>query len=128
MGKLKHFISDMKAHWNVPDTANGKYVSGKEYLNVFFGVAANYAAQAPFKYISFAASCFLIMYHYDLPYLSFSVVALTVLPLSYLWNLLEWFVEDNLGILPRRTERWRSAWTEATPSSPSLRPSTRSRA
>ena len=105
MGKLKHFLSEAKAHWNTPDTANGKYVSGKEYMYVFFGVAANYAAQAPFKYISFAASCFLIMYHYDLPYLSFSVIALIGLPLSYLWNLLEWFVEDNLGILPKRTER-----------------------
>ena len=105
MAKLKHFFSEVKAHWNTPDTANGKYVSGKEYMNVFFGVAANYAAQAPFRYISFAASCFLIMYHYELPYLSFSVISLIGLPLSYLWNLLEWFVEDNLGILPKRTER-----------------------
>ena len=105
MGKLKEAVSNAKAHWNVPDTANGKYVCGKEYMYVFFGVAANYAAQAPFKYISFAASCFLIMYHYDLPYLSFSVISLIGLPLSYLWNLLEWFVEDNLGILPKRTER-----------------------
>ena len=105
MGKLKESLVNAKAHWNEPDTANGKYVCGKEYMYVFFGVAANYAAQAPFKYISFAASCFLIMYHYDLPYLSFSVISLIGLPLSYLWNLLEWFVEDNLGILPKRTER-----------------------
>ena len=105
MDKLRAFFSDVKAHWNVPDTANGKYVSGKEYLYVFLGVAANYAAQAPFKYIGFAASCYLIMYHYELPYLSFSVISLIGLPLSYLWNLLDWFVTDNLGLLPKKTER-----------------------
>ncbi len=105
MGKMRQFFSEVRAHWNVPDTANGKYVSGKEYLYVFCGVAANYAAQAPFKYISFAASCYLIMYHYALPYLSFSVIALIGLPLSYLWNLLDWFVTDNLGLLPKRSER-----------------------
>ena len=105
MGKLKHFISDMKAHWNVPDTANGKYVSGREYLDIFIGVAANYAAMAPLKYISFAASCFLIMHHYSLPYLSFAVISLIGVPLSYLWNLLDWFVTDNLGLLEKRSER-----------------------
>lgn len=105
MSKMRQFFSEVKAHWNVPDTANGKYVSGKEYLYVFFGVAANYAAQAPFKYISFAASCYLLMYHYSLPYLSFAVIALIGMPLSYLWNLLDWFVTDNLGLLPKRSER-----------------------
>ena len=105
MARLRHFITEVKTHWNTPDTAHGKYVSGKEYLYVFLGVAANYAAQAPFKYIGFAASCYLIMYHYELPYLSFSVIALIGLPLSYLWNLLDWFVTDNLGILPKRSER-----------------------
>ncbi len=105
MGKLRSFFSEVRTHWNTPDTANGKYVSGKEYLYVFFGVAANYAAQAPFKYISFAASCYLIMYHYALPYLSFAVIALIGMPLSYLWNLLDWFVTDNLGLLPKQSER-----------------------
>ena len=105
MSKMRQFFSEVRTHWNTPDTANGKYVSGKEYLYVFFGVAANYAAQAPFKYISFAASCYLIMYHYALPYLSFAVIALIGMPLSYLWNLLDWFVTDNLGLLPKRTEK-----------------------
>ena len=105
MAKFHDFIADVKAHWSVPDTANGKYVSGKEYLNVFIGVAANYAAQRPLSYISFAASCFLIMHHYRLPYLSFSVIALIGLPLTYVWNLLEWYVNDNLGLLEKRAER-----------------------
>ncbi|MBQ6065972.1 MAG: MFS transporter [Clostridia bacterium] len=105
MSKLKLFLADMKTHWNTPDTAHGKYVSGREYLDIFIGVAANYAAMAPLKYIGFAASCFLIMHHYSLPYLSFAVISLIGVPLSYLWNLLDWFVTDNLGLLEKRSER-----------------------
>ena len=106
MSKLSAVFKDLfVTHWRAPDTARGKYVTGKEYVNVFFGVAANYASQAPFRYISFAASCYLIMYHYSLPYLSFSVISLIGLPLSYLWNLLDWYVQDNLGLLPKRANR-----------------------
>ena len=106
MNKLAAVFKDLfVTHWRAPDTARGKYVTGKEYVNVFFGVAANYASQAPFRYISFAASCYLIMYHYSLPYLSFSVISLIGLPLSYLWNLLDWYVQDNLGLLPKRANR-----------------------
>ncbi len=105
MSKPGAALKKAKLYWNVPDTAHGKYVSGKEYLNVFIGVAANYAAQRPLQYLSFAASCFLIMHHYALPYLSFAVISLIGLPFSYLWNLLDWFVNDNLGLLERRDER-----------------------
>ncbi len=106
MNKLAAVFKDLfVTHWRAPDTARGKYVTGKEYVNVFFGVAANYASQAPFRYISFAASCYLIMYNYSLPYLSFSVISLIGLPLSYLWNLLDWYVQDNLGLLPKRANR-----------------------
>ncbi|MBQ6117620.1 MAG: hypothetical protein IJK98_00155, partial [Clostridia bacterium] len=105
MTKLQQFFSDMKTYWKTPDTAHGKYVCGREYLDIFIGVAANYAAMAPLKYISFAASCFLIMHHYSLPYLSFAVISLIGVPLSYLWNLLDWFVTDNLGLLEKHSER-----------------------
>ena len=44
------------------------------------------------------------MYHYNLPYLAFSVIALIGIPLSYLWNILSWLVMDNLGILEKKTE------------------------
>lgn len=104
-GPVAFFKDVFKTHWREPDTAHGRYVSGREYVRVFFGVAANYASQAPFRYISFAASCYLIMYHYALPYLSFSVISLIGLPLSYLWNLLAWYIQDNLGILPKRAAR-----------------------
>ena len=104
MSKLSDFVSETKKHWKTPDTENGKYVCGREYIDIFIGVGSNYAAQDPLKYISFAASCYLIMYHYNLPYLAFSVIALIGIPLSYLWNILSWLVMDNLGILEKKTE------------------------
>lgn len=103
--KVKAFFGNIKEHWNEPDKSKGNYVPFKEYLTVFFGVGMNYSTRTPLSYLSFSASCFLIMYHYQLPYLAFSVITLIGLPLSYLWNLLSWVVNDNLGILEKKTER-----------------------
>lgn len=105
MSKIKDLFADVKQHWSVPDTAKGRYVPYKEYGSIFLGVAMNYGVQAPLKFLSFAASCYLIMYHYKLPYLSFSIVSLIGLPFSYLWSILGWVVNDNLGILEKKTER-----------------------
>ncbi len=105
MSKIKDFLSDVKQHWSVPDTSKGRYVPYKEYGTIFVGVAMNYGVQAPLKYLSFAASCYLIMYHYNLPYLAFSIIGLIGLPFSYLWSILGWVVNDNLGILEKKTER-----------------------
>lgn len=103
--KTKAFFSNIKEHWNEPDREKGNYVPFKEYLTVFFGVGMNYSTRTPLSYLGFSASCFLIMYHYKLPYLAFSVITLIGLPLSYLWSLLSWVVNDNLGILDKKTER-----------------------
>ena len=105
MSRIKSFFEDVKQHWSVPDSSKGRYVPYKEYGTIFVGVAMNYGVQAPLKYLSFAASCYLIMYHYNLPYLAFSIIALIGLPFSYLWSILGWVVNDNLGILDRKTER-----------------------
>lgn len=105
MSKAKAFFTDIKEHWNVADTANGKFVPYKEYGKIFIGVGMNYGCEAPLKYLSFAASCYLIMYHYNLPYLAFSIISLIGLPLSYLWSILGWVVNDNLGILEKKVER-----------------------
>ena len=105
MSKAKDFFTDFKAHWKEPDTANGKYVPYREYVDIFAGVGLNYGAQSPLSYIKFASTCFLIMYHYKLPYLAFSVIALIDLPLSYLWNMLTWTVNDNLGFLGKSREK-----------------------
>ena len=101
----KGFFSNIKAHWNEPDREKGNYVPYKEYLSVFLGVGMNYSTQAPMGYLSFSSSCFLVMYHYKLPYLAFSVITLIGLPLTYLWSILTWVVNDNLGILSKKTER-----------------------
>lgn len=104
-GKGNSFFKNVKEHWNEPDREKGNYVPFKEYLTVFFGVGMNYSVRAPLEYIGFSASCFLVMYHYKLPYLAFSVITLIGLPLTYLWNILAWVVDDNLGILEKKTER-----------------------
>lgn len=104
-GKMTALFQNVKNHWNEPDREKGNYVPFKEYLTVFFGVGMNYSIKSPLEYLGFSASCFLIMYHYKLPYLAFSVITLIGLPLTYLWNVLNWFVNDNLGILEKKTEK-----------------------
>ena len=87
-GKVKTALQNIRNHWSEPDRENGKYVPFKEYLTVFFGVGMNYSVSSPLGYLGFSASCFLVMYHYKLPYLAFSVITLIGLPLSYMWNIL----------------------------------------
>ncbi|MBO4342621.1 MAG: hypothetical protein J5870_05975, partial [Clostridia bacterium] len=105
MSKVKSFFADVKEHWSVPDSSKGRFVPYKEYLTIFGGVAMNYGVQSPLKYLSFAATCYLIMYHYKLPYLAFSIIALIGMPLRYLWDILGWVVKDNLGILEKKAEK-----------------------
>lgn len=45
------------------------------------------------------------MYHYQLPYLTFSIIALINMPLNYIWTMMSWVINDNLGFLPKKTER-----------------------
>ena len=68
------FFTEVKTHWKTP--AEGKYVPYKEYLNIFFSVGANYTASKVLEYIYFATGCFLIMHHYKLPYLTFSIISI----------------------------------------------------
>ena len=105
MSKAGDFFSNVKTHWREPDRAKGNYVSFKEYLDIFLGVSFNYAAQSPLGYIGFGAGCYLIMYHYDLPYIAFSIVGLIGIPLSYLWSIVSWLVNDNLGFMEKKTEK-----------------------
>lgn len=100
---VKALGKDIKDHWNTP--AKGKYIPYKEYVNIFLGVGSNYVGQKTLEYLSFAASCYLMMYHYKLPYLAFSVITLINMPLNYIWTLIGWVINDNLGFLPKKTER-----------------------
>lgn len=101
--KVKTLFTDIKTHWKKP--AAGKYVPYKEYVDILLGVGSNYVGKKTLEYLTFAASCYLMMYHYKLPYLTFSIIALINMPLNYIWTLMSWVINDNLGILPKKTER-----------------------
>ncbi len=103
LDKVKSFGTEIKTHWNTP--AEGKYVPYKEYKDVIIGVGANYTGQKVLEYIGFATSCFLIMHHYNLPYLTFSVIGILNMPLGYISALMWWYVCDNLGFLKKKAER-----------------------
>ena len=102
-GKVQAFFNEVKTHWNTP--AEGKYVPYKEYKDVVFAVGSNYAGSKVLEYIGFFSACYLIMHHYKLPYLTFSVIGILNMPLGYISALMWWFVCDNLGFLPKKTER-----------------------
>ncbi|MBQ7542050.1 MAG: MFS transporter [Clostridia bacterium] len=102
-GKIKALFKEIKMHWNTP--AEGKYVPYKEYKDILIAVGSNYTGAKTLEYIVFAASCFLIMYHYKLPYLTFSIISIINMPLGYIWTLISWLVSDNLGRLEKKTER-----------------------
>lgn len=103
LGKVKWLFSEIKEHWDTP--AEGKYVPYKEYRDVLFAVGSNYAGSKVLEYIGFFSSCYLIMHHYKLPYLTFSVIGILNMPLGYISALMWWFVCDNLGFLPKKTEK-----------------------
>lgn len=103
LDKVKDFGTEIKTHWNTP--AEGKYVPYKEYKDVVIGVGANYTGSKVLEYIGFWSSCFLIMHHYKLPYLTFSVIGILNMPLGYVSALMWWYVCDNLGFLKKKMEK-----------------------
>ncbi len=103
VGKAKWLFTEIKTHWDTP--AEGKYVPYKEYKDVVLSVGSNYAGRKVLDYIGFASWCYLIMHHYKLPYLTFSVISVLNMPLNYLSALMWWLVCDNLGFLPKKTEK-----------------------
>lgn len=102
-GKAKWLFSEIKTHWNTP--AEGKYVPYKQYLQIFLGIGSNYTGSKILENIGFWASCYLFMHHYKLPYLTFSIIGIINMPLNYIWTLIGWIINDNLGFLPKKTER-----------------------
>ena len=100
--KVKSLFTEIKTHWKTP--AEGKYVPYREYLDIWLGVGSNYSGIKTLEYISFFAGCYLIMYHYHLPYVAFSAIALINMPLQKMWDLVAWMINDNLGFLPKKSE------------------------
>lgn len=104
LSKLKNGIAYAKKHMKTPP--EGKYVSFREYIDITVGIGANYSSSMIIsKFISFAAGCYLMMYHYRLPYLAFSIINVINMPLSYLFSMISWVINDNLGFLPKKSER-----------------------
>ena len=103
IGKVKWLGHEIKEHWKTP--AEGKYVPYREYKDIWLAVGSNYSGSKTLEYISFAAGCYLIMYHYKLPYVIFTAIALINMPLQKLWDILGWIINDNLGFMPKKTER-----------------------
>ena len=101
--KLVNFASDVKTHWSTP--AEGRYVPYREYKDIFIAVGSNYAGSKMLEYLYFGAGCFLMMYHYKLPYLTFAIIGLINMPLNYLWSMIGWYINDNLGFLEKKKER-----------------------
>lgn len=101
--KVKGLFTEIKTHWKTP--AKGKYVPYKEYVDILLGVGSNYVGNKTLEYLTFAASCYLMMYHYKLPYLTFAIINLINMPLNYIWTMMTWVINDNLGFLPKKTER-----------------------
>lgn len=101
--KVKNFAGDVKTHWSTP--AEGRYVPYREYKDIFIAVGSNYAGSKMLEYLYFGAGCFLMMYHYKLPYLTFAIIGLINMPLNYLWSMIGWYINDNLGFLEKKKER-----------------------
>ncbi|MBQ6543295.1 MAG: MFS transporter [Clostridia bacterium] len=101
--KIKSFFGEFKDHWNVP--AEGKYVPYKEYLSVFLGVGGDYALQRVLNYLSFGTGCFLVIFYYEIPVLTFSIIAAFFMVQGYFWGIINMIINDNLGFLPKKTER-----------------------
>ncbi len=103
VSKVKWLFTEIKTHWKTP--AEGKYVPYKEYLDIWLAVGSNYSGTKTLDYISFAAGCYLIMYHYNLPYVVFAAIGLINLPLQKFWDIMGWIVNDNLGFMPKQKEK-----------------------
>ena len=103
LGKVKGLFTEIKTHWSTPE--EGKYVPYREYKDIFIAVGSNYAGSKLLEYIWFGAGCFLMMYHYHLPYLTFTIIGLINMPLNYVWSMIGWYINDNLGFLQKKKER-----------------------
>ncbi|MBO4894068.1 MAG: MFS transporter [Clostridia bacterium] len=101
--KLKSFAGEFTQHWNTPKP--GRYVPYKEYLWDFLAVGGDYALKRVLGYLSFSQWCFLVIFYYEVPVLTFSVISILFLIQGKFWALINMIVCDNLGFLPKKTER-----------------------
>ena len=80
---IKKLFNEFKDHWNIP--AKGKFVPYKEYLSVFIGVGGDYALQRVLNYLSFGTGCWLVVFYYEIPLLTFTVIGKFNKVHGYFW-------------------------------------------
>lgn len=77
----------------------------KEYISVLFAVGGDYALSRVLGYLAFGTGCYLIMYYYEIPILTFTVISAFFMIQGYFWSIMSMVVNDNLGFLPKRRRR-----------------------
>lgn len=101
---LRAGLTEVRTHWHTPRP--GYDMPYKEWgwatlCNSFEGLHG-----AVFGgFLSFSASCYLIMRYYQVDSLDFMVINLIGAPLGYFWSVLGWGIADNLGRLEKKSER-----------------------
>ncbi len=100
---LKSVATDFKDHWNIP--AEGRYVPYKEYVSVLWAVGGDYSLTRVLNYLGFGLGCYLVAFYYEIPILTFSVINAFFMIQGYFWSIMSMMVNDNLGFLPKKTEK-----------------------
>ncbi|MBQ3044894.1 MAG: MFS transporter [Clostridia bacterium] len=100
---LKSVVTDFKDHWNIP--AEGRYVPYKEYVSVLWAVGGDYSLTRVLNYLGFGLGCYLVAFYYEIPILTFSVINAFFMIQGYFWSIMSMMVNDNLGFLPKKTEK-----------------------
>ena len=100
---VKSLVGEFKDHWNVP--AEGKYVPYKEYVSVLWAVGGDYSLTRVLNYLSFGLGCYLVAFYYEIPILTFSVINAFFMIQGYFWSIMSMMINDNLGFLPKKTEK-----------------------
>lgn len=100
---VKSLVGEFKDHWNVP--AEGKYVPYKEYVSVLWAVGGDYSLTRVLNYLGFGLGCYLVAFYYEIPILTFSVINAFFMIQGYFWSIMSMMINDNLGFLPKKTEK-----------------------
>ncbi len=77
----------------------------KNISRCFFAVGGDYALSRVLGYLAFGTGCYLIMYYYEIPILTFTVISAFFMIQGYFWSIMSMVVNDNLGFLPKKTEK-----------------------
>ena len=103
LSKVKNLYHEFRDHWSKP--APGKFVPYREYGSVLLGCGGDYALRNVMGKLSFGTGCWLVVFYYQIPLLTFSIIGTFFLVQGYFWAIINMIIADNLGYLPKKTER-----------------------